>query len=140
MSVTLGLTYFPLVLHIATPFLLKPTIEGRHLASASRQVVECTARGRPLPQLSWQINGEKLQIDGAALLLEETTDLTKLTTRLRISVKNPLIFGRNVEVWCIAANSDEKKYKKTSNSESEHLNQGNFVATLNNVCVEVFWF
>ena len=139
-SYTLVLTYFPLVLHTAKPFLSKPKITGSHLTSASRQVVECTVRGRPLPQLSWRVNGEKFKIDADALLVEETTDVTMLITRLRISVKNPLLFGKNVEIWCIAANSSVKKYQKTSKSDSVHLNRGNFVATLYNVCVKVFWF
>ena len=46
------------------------------------------------------------------------------------------MFGKTVKISCLTANSNLKEDRKTSKNQTEQLNQGNFVVTLNNVSVK----
>ena len=82
-----------------------------------------------MPQLSVRINKKRWTNDEAVLSVERTADVMKLSSRLVISVKNPVSFGKGVEIWCIASNASTGG-KWTKKSEILQLNQGNYGKTV----------
>ena len=105
---------------------MKPIITG------DNETVECSARGRPIPTLELQVNGQVLD-DKLPSFTEPIVDANKLTIRLVALFKNnPISFGRNALVRCVARGnivlfSDETVKINTSESVHGRRGQGDLV-------------